>query len=118
MQGLLYGVAPEPQPEPAEGNHLLRGLSQTPMRLVDHRLGNIDPDDLGPRVVVVEGEPGADPDLQNEAPNRERGLCGRPPALEKNGAADRIIDRSPAGVRLLHHPSLRIGYYALNWDSW
>src|ERR1700730_18136203 len=35
MQGLLYGVAPEPQPEPAEHNHLLRGLAQTPMRLVD-----------------------------------------------------------------------------------
>src|SRR5947207_10432536 len=35
MQGLLYGVAPEPQPEPAEDNHLLRGLAQTPMRLVD-----------------------------------------------------------------------------------
>src|SRR5436305_7279417 len=35
MQGLLYGVAPEPQPEPAEDNHLLRGLAQTPMRMVD-----------------------------------------------------------------------------------
>src|SRR5256886_10936655 len=35
MQGLLYGVAPEPQPEPAEDNHLLRGLAQTPMRLFD-----------------------------------------------------------------------------------
>src|SRR6478672_9627918 len=35
MQGLLYGVAPEPQPEPAEDNHLLRGLAQTPMRLAE-----------------------------------------------------------------------------------
>src|SRR5262245_36553983 len=35
MQGLLYGVAPEPQPEPDEDNHLLRGLAQTPMRLED-----------------------------------------------------------------------------------
>src|SRR5919201_1147619 len=35
MQGLLYGVAPEPQPEPEEDNHLLRGLAHTPMRLED-----------------------------------------------------------------------------------
>src|SRR5262249_49267229 len=28
----LYGVAPEPQPEPDEDNHLLRGLAHTPMR--------------------------------------------------------------------------------------
>jgi threonine dehydrogenase-like Zn-dependent dehydrogenase len=35
MRGLLYGVAPEPQPAPVEDNQLLRGLAQTPMKLVD-----------------------------------------------------------------------------------
>ncbi|HEV8208154.1 MAG TPA: alcohol dehydrogenase catalytic domain-containing protein [Acidimicrobiia bacterium] len=49
MQGLLYGVAPEPQPEPDEDNHLLRGLAQTPMRLVDLP----DPEFLLPDWVVT-----------------------------------------------------------------
>jgi threonine dehydrogenase-like Zn-dependent dehydrogenase len=35
MQALLYGVRPEPQPEPGTDNHLLRNLARTPMRLVD-----------------------------------------------------------------------------------
>jgi threonine dehydrogenase-like Zn-dependent dehydrogenase len=38
VKALLYGVAPEPQPEPGGAdadNHLLRGLATTPMRLVD-----------------------------------------------------------------------------------
>ncbi len=35
MQALLYGVRPEPQPEPETDNHLLRNLAHTPMRLVD-----------------------------------------------------------------------------------
>lgn len=33
MRALLYGVRPEPQPEPEEDNALLRGLARTPMRL-------------------------------------------------------------------------------------
>ena len=49
MQGLLYGVAPEPQPDPAEDNHLLRGLAQTPMRLADLP----DPEFLLPDWVVT-----------------------------------------------------------------
>ena len=49
MQGLLYGVAPEPQPEPDEDNHLLRGLAETPMRLVDLP----DPEFLLPDWVVT-----------------------------------------------------------------
>ncbi|MEY2451886.1 MAG: hypothetical protein QOD92_1460 [Acidimicrobiaceae bacterium] len=35
MRALLYGVRPEPQPDPTEDNHLLRGLARTPMRLED-----------------------------------------------------------------------------------
>ena len=35
MRALLYGVRPEPQPEPDEDNHLLRGLAHTPMRLTE-----------------------------------------------------------------------------------
>jgi threonine dehydrogenase-like Zn-dependent dehydrogenase len=35
MRALLYGVRPEPQPDPGEDNHLLRGLARTPMRLTD-----------------------------------------------------------------------------------
>ncbi len=35
MQALLYGVKPEPQPEPETDNALLRALAHTPMRLVD-----------------------------------------------------------------------------------
>src|SRR5712691_6454419 len=35
MRALLYGVRPEPQPEPSEDNSLLAGLARTPMRLVD-----------------------------------------------------------------------------------
>ena len=35
MRALLYGVRPEPQPEPEEDNPLLRGLANTPMRLTD-----------------------------------------------------------------------------------
>src|SRR4051794_30774569 len=33
MRALLYGVRPEPQPEPEEDNHLLRGLAHAPVRL-------------------------------------------------------------------------------------
>ena len=35
MKALLYGVRPDPVPVPDTDNHLLRGLAQTPMRLVD-----------------------------------------------------------------------------------
>jgi threonine dehydrogenase-like Zn-dependent dehydrogenase len=35
VQGLLYGVTPDPQPEPAEHHPLLHGLAETPMRLLD-----------------------------------------------------------------------------------
>ena len=33
MQGLLYGVRPEPWTPPDGANHLMTGLSRTPMRL-------------------------------------------------------------------------------------
>ncbi len=35
MKALLYGIRPEPVPEPHTDNHLLRGLAHTPMRLVE-----------------------------------------------------------------------------------
>ena len=35
MRALQYGVRPDPQPEPDEDNALLRGLAETPMKLVD-----------------------------------------------------------------------------------
>jgi threonine dehydrogenase-like Zn-dependent dehydrogenase len=35
MKALLYGVKPDPQPEPETDNYLLRNLAHTPMRLVD-----------------------------------------------------------------------------------
>src|SRR5689334_3368121 len=35
MKALLYGVKPDPQPEPETDNHLLRNLAHTPMKLVD-----------------------------------------------------------------------------------
>ncbi|HMC72553.1 MAG TPA: zinc-binding dehydrogenase, partial [Mycobacteriales bacterium] len=46
---LLYGVRPEPQPEPEEDNALLRGLANTPMRLTDMD----DPTFLRPDWVVT-----------------------------------------------------------------
>jgi threonine dehydrogenase-like Zn-dependent dehydrogenase len=49
VRALLYGVRPEPQPEPEEDNALLRGLANTPMRLVDLD----DPGFLGPDWVVT-----------------------------------------------------------------
>jgi threonine dehydrogenase-like Zn-dependent dehydrogenase len=49
MRALLYGVRPEPQPEPEEDNHLLRGLARTPMRLEDMA----DPGFLRPDWVVT-----------------------------------------------------------------
>ena len=49
VKALLYGVRPDPQPEPEEDNHLLRGLAHTPMRLVDVD----DPGFLGPDWVVT-----------------------------------------------------------------
>jgi threonine dehydrogenase-like Zn-dependent dehydrogenase len=49
MRALLYGVRPEPQPEPEEDNALLRGLAHTPMRLTDME----DPTFLGPDWVVT-----------------------------------------------------------------
>ncbi|HEV3226696.1 MAG TPA: zinc-binding dehydrogenase [Acidimicrobiales bacterium] len=49
MRALLYGVRPEPQPVPDEDNALLRGLAQTPMRLVDMD----DPGFLRPDWVVT-----------------------------------------------------------------
>ena len=35
MKALLYGVKPDPAPEPATDNFLLRNLAHTPMKLVD-----------------------------------------------------------------------------------
>jgi len=49
VRGLLYGVRPDPQPDPDEDNALLRGLAHTPMRLVDLD----DPPFLRPDWVVV-----------------------------------------------------------------
>ncbi|MEY2431904.1 MAG: hypothetical protein QOC92_1629 [Acidimicrobiaceae bacterium] len=49
MRALLYGVRPEPQPEPEEDNPLLRGLANTPMRLADMD----DPGFLRPDWVVT-----------------------------------------------------------------
>jgi threonine dehydrogenase-like Zn-dependent dehydrogenase len=49
MRALLYGVRPEPQPDPTEDNHLLRGLARTPMRLEDMA----DPGFLRPDWVVT-----------------------------------------------------------------
>ncbi|MEY2420558.1 MAG: hypothetical protein QOI95_625 [Acidimicrobiaceae bacterium] len=49
MRALLYGVRPEPQPEPEEDNHLLRGLARTPMRLEEMA----DPGFLRPDWVVT-----------------------------------------------------------------
>jgi threonine dehydrogenase-like Zn-dependent dehydrogenase len=49
MRALLYGVRPEPQPDPEEDNHLLRGLARTPMRLEDMD----DPGFLRPDWVVT-----------------------------------------------------------------
>src|SRR5882762_2637265 len=49
MRALLYGVRPEPQPDPEEDNHLLRGLARTPMRLEQMA----DPEFLRPDWVVT-----------------------------------------------------------------
>ncbi len=49
MRALLYGVKPDPQPEPDEDNQLLRNLAHTPMRLVDMD----DPPFLRPDWVVT-----------------------------------------------------------------
>ena len=46
---MLYGVKPDPQPEPQEDNMLLRNLAHTPMRLVDMD----DPPFLRPDWVVT-----------------------------------------------------------------
>jgi threonine dehydrogenase-like Zn-dependent dehydrogenase len=35
MQALVYGVKPDPQPEPESQNPLLRGLAQAPMKLME-----------------------------------------------------------------------------------
>ena len=52
MKALLFGVDPEPWPEPTgvdAGNHLLRGLANTPMRLVEMD----DPEFLLPDWVIT-----------------------------------------------------------------
>jgi len=49
VKALLYGVRPGPTPIPDTENHLLRGLAQTPMRLVDRD----DPGFLLPDWVVT-----------------------------------------------------------------
>src|SRR3989440_9973481 len=49
MRALLYGVRPEPQPDPEEDNHLLRGLARAPMRLEEME----DPGFLRPDWVVT-----------------------------------------------------------------
>jgi threonine dehydrogenase-like Zn-dependent dehydrogenase len=49
MKALLYGVAPEPQPEPETDNPLLIGLARTPMKLVERD----DPGFLLPDWVVT-----------------------------------------------------------------
>ena len=49
MRALLYGVRPEPQPDPEEDNHLLRGLARTPVRLEEMA----DPGFLRPDWVVT-----------------------------------------------------------------
>ncbi|MDZ4828187.1 MAG: zinc-binding dehydrogenase [Actinomycetota bacterium] len=50
MKALLYGVKPEPTSVAPDANHLLRGLAQTPMRLVDDMA---DPGFLLPDWVVT-----------------------------------------------------------------
>jgi D-arabinose 1-dehydrogenase-like Zn-dependent alcohol dehydrogenase len=55
---LVYGVEPEKQEEPADANELVRGLANTPMKLVTVD----DPSLLGPDWVVVE--------------SRLTGICG------------------------------------------
>ncbi|HEX5097727.1 MAG TPA: zinc-binding dehydrogenase [Acidimicrobiia bacterium] len=49
MQALLYGVRPDPVPEPDTDNHLLVGLARTPMRLTEM----VDPGFLLPDWVVT-----------------------------------------------------------------
>ena len=49
MKALVYGVRPDPQPEPVDDNDLLRGLARTPMKLVDVD----DPQFLRPDWVVT-----------------------------------------------------------------
>ncbi|MGH8983711.1 MAG: zinc-dependent alcohol dehydrogenase [Acidimicrobiia bacterium] len=49
MKALLYGVAPEPQPEPKSDNPLLVGLAHAPMKLVERD----DPSFLLPDWVVT-----------------------------------------------------------------
>jgi threonine dehydrogenase-like Zn-dependent dehydrogenase len=49
VRALVYGVRPEPQPEPAGDNVLLRNLARAPMRLLEHP----DPGFLRPDWVVT-----------------------------------------------------------------
>jgi threonine dehydrogenase-like Zn-dependent dehydrogenase len=49
VRALVFGVRPDPQPEPAEDNALLKGLARTPMRLLEVE----DPPFLGPDWVVL-----------------------------------------------------------------
>jgi threonine dehydrogenase-like Zn-dependent dehydrogenase len=49
VRALVYGVRPDPQPEPDGDNPLLKGLARTPMRLMDVD----DPSFLGPDWVVL-----------------------------------------------------------------
>jgi threonine dehydrogenase-like Zn-dependent dehydrogenase len=143
MRALLYGVKPDPQPEPAEDNQLLRSLAHTPMRLVDMD----DPPFLRPDWVVTKprltGICGSDSkqvfmDWGSEVGNPDnpmKGFFSLPQVLGHEVVADVVAlgpeaeglevgDRvvlnpwlscGPRGVEPMC-PACRIGDYSLCWN--
>src|SRR5580658_6353806 len=70
------------------------------LRLAQHRLADVDPDQPVVARVIRERNPGADPDLENAAADPFRRLDCRRPALREHGPEHDVIDRRPAGIGL------------------
>jgi len=81
------------------------------MRTRDHRPRDIDPGDFGGRIVIVERQPGADPDLQDTAADGTGRTRRRPSAIEENRSAERIVDGRPARIGLFHRGTVGIAQH-------
>src|ERR1700687_310807 len=69
-------------------------------RLCNHRLREIDANNLRGVAIIVEGQPGPDPNLKNSPTNfaGRRGRC--PPSGHEYRTAYRVVDRRPPCIGL------------------
>ncbi len=77
----------------------------------DHRLGDVDADNLCRRIVVLERQPGADADFEDAPTDVSCGRGSGAPTVQENRTAQRVINRCPPRIGLLHHVAIRIAQH-------